>query len=76
MNNLIERNEKLKSSLIVKKTGHLDVMKKQEYEAKVEKENKEMWERKNELDKLNASISQGNLSLREKTKQVINILKV
>ena len=70
MNNLRERNEKLKNSLIVKKTGELDNFKKKELEVKVEKENKDMWEKKNEIESLNMAIQGGNQKLEEKTMQV------
>jgi chromosome segregation ATPase len=76
MNNLRERNEKLKNSLIVKKTGELDSYKKKELESKVEKENKEMWEKKNELESLNSAILSGKQKLEEKSMQVNKINNV
>jgi chromosome segregation ATPase len=70
MSNLKERNEKLKNSLIVQKTGELDKFKKSELENKLDKESKEMWEKKNELERLNHAIIEGNQTLKEKEAQV------
>jgi hypothetical protein len=72
ISNLKERNEKLKGSLIDKKTGSLDKDKKMELEMRVEKESKDMWEKKNELDRLNRSIFEGTQTLKEKQTQVYN----
>lgn len=70
MKNLQNRNEKLKKSLINQKTGVTDRSKKQELESKLEVQSKEMWERKNELEKINYEIQLGEHSIREKDSQV------
>lgn len=70
MSNLKERNEKLKTSLIVQKTGKLDTYKKSELESAVSNESEDMWAKKKELDRLNMAIDQGSLSLKERETQV------
>ncbi len=73
MKNLQNRNEKLKKSLINEKTGVTDRSKKQEFEIKLQTQSKEMWEKKNELEKINYEIQLGEHSMREKESQVIYI---
>lgn len=74
MTNLKERNDKLKGSLKDKKTGELDKSKKFDLEQRLDRESKEMWEKKNELEKINSAIEDGTISLKEKESQ-INILR-
>lgn len=76
MTSLKDRNEKLKNSLIVEKTGELDRSKKQELEARLDKESKEMWEKKNELEKINYAIQEGEQTYREKESQVLYHFKI
>jgi hypothetical protein len=66
----------LKNSLIVEKTGELDRSKKQDLEIRLDKESKEMWEKKNELEKINYAIQEGEQTYREKESQVWKILKL
>jgi len=73
MSNLKERNEKLKTSLMVKKTGQLDMARKEELQQKVERENKDMWEKKNELDRLTQSIYDNNNSLNNSAPKMSNL---
>lgn len=70
LGSLKSRNEKLKTSLIVKKNGELHDFKRQELEEKVSAESEQMWAKKKELEALNASIEQGVLNLKEKSIQV------
>lgn len=74
LSSLKERNEKLKKALILKEKGEIDVAKVNQLEEKVERENKEMWEKKKELENLNNSIQSGQQKIEEKTIQ-INVLK-
>ena len=74
LSSLKERNEKLKKALILKEKGEIDLAKVNQLEEKVEKENKEMWEKKKELENLNNSIQSGQQKIEEKTMQ-INVLK-
>ena len=74
MTSLKDRNEKLKTSLIVEKTGEMDRSKKRDFEIRLDKESKEMWERKNELEKINYSIQEGEQNYREKDQQVILLI--
>jgi len=68
------RNDKLKKALILKQKGEVDNEKVKQLEAKVEKENKYMWEKKKELDNLNVSY-QGNQQRMEEKKMQINMLQ-
>lgn len=72
LGSLKSRNEKLKTSLIVKKNGELHEFKKSELEEKVAAESEQMWAKKKELESLNASIEQGSFNLKEKNTQVNN----
>ena len=74
LSSLKERNEKLKKALILKEKGEIDVAKVNQLEEKVERENKEMWEKKKELENLNNSIQSGQQKIEEKAMQ-INLLK-
>ena len=68
------RNDKLKKALILKQKGEVDNEKVKQLEAKVEKENKYMWEKKKELDNLNVNY-QGNQQRMEEKKMQINMLQ-
>jgi transcriptional regulator NrdR family protein len=70
LGSLKSRNEKLKTSLIVRKNGELHDFKRQELDEKVSAESEQMWAKKKELEALNASIEQGALNLKEKSIQV------
>ena len=74
LSSLKERNEKLKKALILKEKGEIDVAKVNQLEEKVERENKEMWEKKKELENLNNSIQSEQQKIEEKAMQ-INLLK-
>ena len=68
------RNDKLKKALILKQKGEVDNEKVKQLEAKVEKENKYMWEKKKELDNLNVNY-QNNQQKMEEKKMQINMLQ-
>ena len=68
------RNDKLKRALILKQKGEVDNEKVKQLEGKVEKENKYMWEKKKELDNLNANYQNGQQKMEEKKMQ-INVLQ-
>ncbi len=68
------RNDKLKKALILKQKGEVDNEKVKQLEAKVEKENKYMWEKKKELDNLNVNY-QNNQQKMEEKKMEINMLQ-
>jgi chromosome segregation ATPase len=68
------RNDKLKKALILKQKGEVDNEKVKQLEAKVEKENKYMWEKKKELDNLNVNY-QSNQQKMEEKKMQINMLQ-
>ena len=68
------RNDKLKRALILKQKGEVDIEKVKKLEEKVEKENKYMWEKKKELDNLNASFQNGQQKKEERIMQ-INVLQ-
>jgi len=68
------RNDKLKKALILKQKGEVDNEKVKQLEGKVEKENKYMWEKKKELDNLNANYQNGQQRMEEKKMQ-INMLQ-
>ena len=68
------RNDKLKRALILKQKGEVDNEKVKQLEGKVEKENKYMWEKKKELDNLNANYQNGQQKMEEKKKQ-INVMQ-
>ena len=68
------RNDKLKKALILKQKGEVDNEKVKQLEAKVEKENKYMWEKKKELDNLNVNY-QSNQQKMEEKKMEINMLQ-
>ncbi len=70
LGSLKSRNEKLKTSLIVKKNGELHDFKRQELEEKVSAESEQMWAKKKEFEALNSSIEQGALNFKEKSIQV------
>jgi transcriptional regulator NrdR family protein len=70
LGSLKSRNEKLKTSLIVKKNGELHEFKRSELEEKVSSESEQMWAKKRELETLKNSIEQNNLNLKEKNIQV------
>lgn len=73
LGSLKSRNEKLKTSLIVKKNGELHEFKKSELEEKVALESEQMWAKKKELESLNGSIEQGAISMKEKNIQVYKV---
>ena len=68
------RNDKLKKALILKQKGEVDNEKVKQLEGIVEKENKYMWEKKKELDNLNANYQNGQQKMEEKKMQ-INLLQ-
>ena len=64
----------IKKALILKQKGEVDNEKVKQLEGKVEKENKYMWEKKKELDNLNANYQNGQQKMEEKKMQ-INVLQ-
>ena len=74
LKSLNERNDKFKKGLILKQKGEVDLAKVNQLEKKVEKENKEMWDKKKELDNLNMNIKSGQQKIEEKGMQ-IEVLK-
>ena len=64
------RNDKLKKALILKQKGEVDLAKVEQLEGKVEKENKDMWEKKKELDNLNVGLQNGQQKIEEKKMQL------
>jgi len=66
LKNLKDRNERLKDNLISKKSGKLDKAKKEELEDKVKIETQEMWEKKNQLNRLKNETETENQKLTEK----------
>ena len=70
LKSLNERNDKFKKGLILKQKGEVDLAKVNQLEKKVEKENKEMWDKKKELDNLNMNIKSGQQKIEEKGMQI------
>lgn len=67
---LKNRNDKLKNALILKQKGEVDIAKMNQLNTRVEKENKEMWEKKKELDNLNVTVQSAQQKIDEKMMQI------
>ena len=63
-----ERNERLKNNKLEKKSGKVDMTFKEELQNKVSEESQQMWEKKNELKKLNELFSREQDQISEKLK--------